>query len=555
MHKHNSHMDKVYSVEELPCWQQQTSHHSSPALQGISEHADHPALRKPSRFPFSLPLNLKLSLWRGDLCSLRVGAIVHSTNETFTEQNPLNDRLFKIAGPNLIEVVSRLEGCRSGEAKITPAFDLPASNIIHTVGPRYNDKYVTAAENALHSCYRNCLQLMAENQLESIAFSVINLKRRLFPPSNAAHIAIRTVRRFMERYPQYVGRVVFCMDNDDDLELYSNVLPLYFPRTKEEEQLAKVLLPADTGNALGETSIEERKIRIVAFPVTSEEKGETEEEVGEHEVEEEEDSRCYNAEGEDESVDEEFLGYRKEEILALTNMLEDPDKLREEKVEAAEVARSPQDRVYDALWASTESTDLSDISRLNIMYNAGEDARGFPLLVFIGNRMPPNPQLQERVLLYIIQVLHPIATKRDYNVVYLHTNMTKQQQPDLNWLRRLHALFEQKYSQTLRKFYVVHPTFLLKMVVTALTPLLCTKLSRSLQFVESLSGLRPAIDPSFLRLPDDILAVDQKMFGRRFGSSVPSTSSASPTTPTKQSTAAFLSHSGDSRSIGEDGGL
>lgn len=131
--------------------------------------------------------------------------------------------------------------------------------------------------------------------MRSIAFQIINSEKRGYPPENGAHIAIRTVRRFLERFGSSIDLVIFCMDRDEDIGilglllllllllllsssllalftcdtpvLYSSVLPLYFPRSTEEEAHVLSLLPEDTGNENGETVIEERKIRIAATPV------------------------------------------------------------------------------------------------------------------------------------------------------------------------------------------------------------------------------------------------------------------------------------------------
>jgi len=187
-----------------------------------------------------------------------------------TERNDLSKRVFAAAGKDLQVAVSKLEGCKTGEARITDGFNLHAKHVIHTVGPRYNEKYQIAAENALHNCYRNCLQLLVENDGHSIAFSVVNSEKRGYPPENGAHIAIRTVRRFLEKWGGPISTVVFCMDNDRDFTLYENTLWMYFPRSKEEEAEAIIKLPEDTGNELGETVVEERMIRIAGTPGSEE---------------------------------------------------------------------------------------------------------------------------------------------------------------------------------------------------------------------------------------------------------------------------------------------
>jgi len=221
----------------------------------------------PASFPVSAEVNQKIILWKGDICSIEgVDAVVNSTNEAMTERNDISKRIFAAAGKELQVAVSKLEGCKTGEARITEGFSLPSKFVIHTVGPRYNEKYQIAAENALHNCYRNCLQLLVESGGHSIAFSVINSEKRGYPPENGAHIAIRTVRRFLEKYGSPITAVVFCMDTERDYNLYERILWMYCPRDKEEERDALAKLPEDTGNELGETVVEERMIRIGTAP-------------------------------------------------------------------------------------------------------------------------------------------------------------------------------------------------------------------------------------------------------------------------------------------------
>ena len=170
-----------------------------------------------------------------------------------------------MAGPELHQECMTLEGCRTGEAKLSKGYGLAAAHVIHTVGPRYNVKYRTAAENALHSCYRNVLQVAKENKIRAVAFCCVNSERKGYPPEDAVHIALRTVRRFLERWGPDIDRIVFAVDAKN-VEAYRTALPLYFPRSDEEELAARELLPEDTGNELGETVSEERKIRISEFP-------------------------------------------------------------------------------------------------------------------------------------------------------------------------------------------------------------------------------------------------------------------------------------------------
>ena len=152
--------------------------------------------------PFSIQehLNAKMVLWGGDLCSLNTEAIVNTTNEALRDRTGISGQIFRRAGPDLVaEIQSTLEeGCRTGSAVVTSGCNLPAKHIIHTVGPRYNEKYRQAAENALHGCYRGSMQHLIELKLNTVAFPCLYTMNKHYPREEAAHVALRTIRRFLE---------------------------------------------------------------------------------------------------------------------------------------------------------------------------------------------------------------------------------------------------------------------------------------------------------------------------------------------------------------------
>ncbi|KAL8550260.1 hypothetical protein ACS0TY_008906 [Phlomoides rotata] len=218
-----------------------------------------------SKFPLDHEINSKIYLWRGNPWNLEVDAVVNSTNENLDEAHS-SPGLHAAAGPGLAEECATLGGCRTGMAKVTHAYDLPARRVIHTVGPKYAVKYHTAAENALSHCYRSCLELLIDNGHHSIAMGCIYTEAKNYPREPAAHVAIRTVRRFIEKQKDKIYAVVFCTTTASDTEIYKRLLPLYFPRNKLEEEVAISKLPADVGDENGETIIDERKIRILPLP-------------------------------------------------------------------------------------------------------------------------------------------------------------------------------------------------------------------------------------------------------------------------------------------------
>ncbi|XP_075089383.1 uncharacterized protein LOC107767161 isoform X2 [Nicotiana tabacum] len=267
--------DPVVTLDQVPCWSnaefrysyenEDPSNSYFPDPLASASGSEGNASGMVSKFPLDHEINSKIYLWRGDPWSLEVDAVINSTNENLDEAHS-SPGLHAAAGPGLAEECATLGGCRTGMAKVTNAYDLPARRVIHTVGPKYAVKYHTAAENALSHCYRSCLELLVENGLKSIAMGCIYTEAKNYPREPAAHVAIRTVRRFIEKQKDKIEAVVFCTTTSLDTEIYKRLLPLYFPRDKHEEEVALLKLPADVGDENGETTIDERKIRIKPLP-------------------------------------------------------------------------------------------------------------------------------------------------------------------------------------------------------------------------------------------------------------------------------------------------
>eukprot|EP01121_Diplochlamys_sp_Union-15-3_P019750 TRINITY_DN7516_c0_g1_i2.p1 TRINITY_DN7516_c0_g1~~TRINITY_DN7516_c0_g1_i2.p1 ORF type:complete len:591 (+),score=109.18 TRINITY_DN7516_c0_g1_i2:233-1774(+) len=450
------------------------------------------------KFPVNKEINNKLVLWKGDICLLNVDAIVNSTNENMLETAGISGDILSKGGSDLKQEISTLENCRTGECKITKAYNLPSRFIIHTVGPRYNDKYKTAAENALHGCYRSSLQLLKEHNLKSIAFCVINSEKRGYPPENGVHIALRTVRRFLEKWGDGIEKVVFCVSTDEELKLYLAVLPLYCPRNEEEAKKAAHLLPSDTGNEFGETVVEERKIRISAFPSLDS--------TGNHE---------YFSSIENDPND----------VVMFNTLSDDTDEDRVKRVSARSKAERESDeaaRLYKQYLAKARTIDLSEIARLNLLFQSGVDSTGRPIMMFVASRLPENnPEQLEKVFLYIIKLMDSIANK-EYIVVYLHTGMANKSKPAFSWLKRMWNVVDAKYGKNLRCFYVLHPTFWLKLVQAFLSKFSSSEFWSKVRYVNRLIDLYEHLDHDQLKIPDDVYKYDHTVHGSPYTSaSVP----------------------------------
>ena len=175
----------------------------------------------------------RLVLWQGDITTLRCDAIVNAANSQMLGCfSPCHGCI-----DNIIHTMSGVQlrlACHgvmqkqrheepTGQAKITPGFNLPAKYVLHTVGPIINGEVTPKAEALLASCYRSCLELAEQHNLQSIAFCCISTGVFSFPPDLAAEIAIRTVEEFLQKETG-IRRVIFNVFKDSDLEIYQRLL-------------------------------------------------------------------------------------------------------------------------------------------------------------------------------------------------------------------------------------------------------------------------------------------------------------------------------------------
>eukprot|EP01066_Platyproteum_vivax_P010022 Platyproteum_vivax@DN4455_c0_g1_i2.p1 len=229
----------------------------------------------PVEFTVDHEINRIVRLAEADILTLEVDGIVHFTNSTFDSSEPLSQTIMKLGGDLLkadLEQVTALDPIRTGEVRVTNAYRLPASHLLHACGPLYNPKYTSAAENSLTSSIREALKAAVDLNLTSISFpaffnTATTNTDKMFPPGVVMHTMLRTIRRWLEILKGKFTNIVVTCASRSEFELFNSEygMALYFPRNLQELLISQEYFNLNeeaTSNKYGEREVEDRVIRI-----------------------------------------------------------------------------------------------------------------------------------------------------------------------------------------------------------------------------------------------------------------------------------------------------
>jgi O-acetyl-ADP-ribose deacetylase (regulator of RNase III) len=165
---------------------------------------------------------MSIEIHTGDITRLAVDAIVNAANTSLLGGGGVDGAIHRAAGPELVAECRMLHGCKTGQAKITRGYELPAKHVIHTVGPVWQGGAHGEPE-LLASCYRESLRLAESNALESVAFPAISCGVYGYPLEQAVRIAVREVRAWLGTHER-PSRVIFCCFGSDSAAAYRAAL-------------------------------------------------------------------------------------------------------------------------------------------------------------------------------------------------------------------------------------------------------------------------------------------------------------------------------------------
>ena len=166
-----------------------------------------------------------IEVLQGDITKLEVDAIVNAANRSLLGGGGVDGAIHRAAGRSLLDECKTLNGCETGQSKITKGYNLPAKYVIHTVGSVWSGGNKQERE-LLKSCYYTALELARENNVKTIAFPSVSCGVYRFPIEEACQIAISTVKEYLNNYDGF-EKVIFINPSEDIVEIYEKILTSY----------------------------------------------------------------------------------------------------------------------------------------------------------------------------------------------------------------------------------------------------------------------------------------------------------------------------------------
>lgn len=172
-------------------------------------------------------MSTRIEIIIGDITKVKADAVVNAANMTLLGGGGVDGAIHRAAGPELLEECKKLGGCRTGEAKITKGYGLPAKYVIHTVGPIWHGGSRGEPE-MLASCYNKSLSLAVQNGIKSVAFPSISTGAYGYPIEKACPVAFGAVKEFIDSHPNTLEKIIFVLFSRGDYDVYMRFYPDFF---------------------------------------------------------------------------------------------------------------------------------------------------------------------------------------------------------------------------------------------------------------------------------------------------------------------------------------
>jgi len=163
----------------------------------------------------------RVEIFQGDITKIKADAIVNAANSSLLGGGGVDGAIHRAAGPGLLEECGKLGGCKTGEATVTRAYDLPCSIVVHTVGPVWRGGSY-GEEGLLESCYIKSIEAALKGGALTIAFPCISTGRYGYPLEKAAVIACNAAKKMLDKYPE-LNKVYFICFNGEDYIIYKEL--------------------------------------------------------------------------------------------------------------------------------------------------------------------------------------------------------------------------------------------------------------------------------------------------------------------------------------------
>mmetsp|Transcript_87849 Transcript_87849/g.273045 ORF Transcript_87849/g.273045 Transcript_87849/m.273045 type:complete len:547 (+) Transcript_87849:83-1723(+) len=442
--------------------------------------------QRPPPFVADADLNGKVFLWEGDICSLEVDALLAPSAAGFAVgASTVFSKVLRHGGRDLRQDLLHLEACRSGEARLTKSYGLPCSWLILTVGPKYKEKYQTAAQNTLNACYRECLQLQAEAELRTLAVPC-TWYREGYPPEEQAHVALRTVRRAMEKLRPTIDAIIFVASSGPEAALYDGLMPLYFPRTAQEAEEGRAALPESCYSEWGEVAVEERRIRVASCLVSRDDDDDRGDQVPLFSIQDDDDRSFLSAKADA----DEAAAHRLESTMV--------------EAETPELARQACVRYLRKARHVRPEPEMT-----RFVFRAGLDRWGCHFIVLLGARLPSLGVRDERTLPLFVKELELLRGER-FVLLYANSAVPALDSSKLEVLQEMLMVIGAKYRDSLQQLLVLHPGLWFRAAFVlgrALNDVMASVWHDTV-YVDGIADLMPFVQVDRLDLPAYVHACD-----------------------------------------------